>query len=345
MAGSATDRPFILWRRPFAANIECLFPDSADISETFIYGKAESGFILQPFASESSARPLRIKGLASTISKQEVEMLSVKPSSTNSGISTKREEHISAIATGIDRILVGEMKKVVLARKLVVDGMVNPAAVFQKAEEQYPSAFVYLLHLPEIGAWLGASPEGLLKINDETAQIDSLAGTQLAANGQRSRNWSEKEVEEQAIVTKYIDEQLSDAGISERTWHGPKDHLAGKLLHLQSQVKFNLQWEDERTQSLLERLHPTPAVCGAPRPEALKTIAELEDFDRELYAGYLGPVEQNGRTDLFVNLRCMKINAENVEIFAGGGITAASDPEAEWLETEHKCQTMLDLLR
>ena len=91
---------------------------------------------------------------------------------------------------------------------------------------------------------------------------------------------------------------------------------------------------------MLEMLHPTSAVCGMPKDEAMKFVLEIEDFPRELYSGYLGPVNFDGETHIFVNLRCAKITESEVSFYAGAGITEDSNPEKEYLETELKMQSL-----
>jgi len=95
---------------------------------------------------------------------------------------------------------------------------------------------------------------------------------------------------------------------------------------------------------LLEILHPTPAVCGYPKKETYKLILENEGYDRRYYSGFIGQLSLNGKTDLFVNLRCMQIMPEKLTFFAGGGLLSYSELEAEWEETEEKLQTMLSLI-
>jgi isochorismate synthase len=95
---------------------------------------------------------------------------------------------------------------------------------------------------------------------------------------------------------------------------------------------------------MLELLHPTSAVCGMPRQASLDFIKENEGFDRKLYSGYLGPVNLLGETNLFVNLRCMSLSQKQAVIYAGAGVTADSNPEKEWQETELKCETLLNIL-
>ena len=96
---------------------------------------------------------------------------------------------------------------------------------------------------------------------------------------------------------------------------------------------------------MVELLHPTSAVCGMPLEPAMKFLKSHEQHDRELYSGYLGPVNIDESTNLFVNLRCMRLYEQSVRAFVGAGVTESSIPEKEWEETEYKSQTMLDLIR
>ena len=83
---------------------------------------------------------------------------------------------------------------------------------------------------------------------------------------------------------------------------------------------------------------------GFPIREALKIICETENRERRYYAGYLGPVYGNGQFDLFVNLRSMELFRDRVELHVGGGLTALSDADSEWNETEIKSRTLLNLI-
>jgi isochorismate synthase len=95
---------------------------------------------------------------------------------------------------------------------------------------------------------------------------------------------------------------------------------------------------------MLELLHPTSAVCGMPKPAALQLIAQQELHQREFYSGFLGPVNINQESHLFVNLRTVKIQGNHATFFAGCGITGDSDPIKEWYETEMKCQTLMNVI-
>ncbi|MEA3463441.1 MAG: chorismate-binding protein, partial [Bacteroidota bacterium] len=90
--------------------------------------------------------------------------------------------------------------------------------------------------------------------------------------------------------------------------------------------------------------HPTPAVAGQPKEDAICFIKQLEPHDRDYYTGFLGPLQHRGATDLFVNLRCMKITPSFISLYVGGGITLESDPAEEWNETRLKAQSLLKIM-
>ena len=95
---------------------------------------------------------------------------------------------------------------------------------------------------------------------------------------------------------------------------------------------------------VLKLLHPTPAVCGLPKEEAYRFILANEGYDRSYYSGFIGWLDPNGTTDLYVNLRCMNISPTTFTLYAGGGLLAASRLEDEWQETEDKLDTMRRLI-
>lgn len=240
----------------------------------------------------------------------------------------------------------GFFKKVVVARKKEV-ALANSFSIEQtlhKMQEDYPNAFISYVYSPELGSWLGASPEILLEIKDKQYfKTISLAGTQ-AANGQNPKEavWTQKEIEEQALVTRYIIDCLKKIRLREYEDRGPRTVKAANLFHLQTDFEVDMEATNfpELGNVMLELLHPTSAVCGMPKEEALAFIKQHEQFDRKLYSGYLGPVNIENKTHLAVNLRCAEIHSDKAILYAGVGITEDSNPEKEWLETEMKLKTM-----
>lgn len=213
-------------------------------------------------------------------------------------------------------------------------------SLFQVAVKRYPNAYVYLFATDE-EVWVGASPEKLGSWNGNSFETVSLAGTRLA-NSNPKKRWGEKEKQEQQLVTQYIAQTiLNYTGIAPEVAL-PQTICAGKLEHLKTRISLNTSLSQKKKLHLIEALHPTPAVCGVPLKKALKTVTNTELYNRELYTGYLA-LFQSKKMEAFVNLRCLKLTDSGITFYVGGGITASSDPEAEWNETVNKSHTMLNL--
>ena len=119
----------------------------------------------------------------------------------------------------------------------------------------------------------------------------------------------------------------------------PETIGAGEVVHLRSRIEADLG--DGALSDVVLALHPTPAVCGTPREAAREFIRDHEAHDRGCYAGFWGPWYPDGRTELYVNIRCLRHAGDRGVIFTGAGITSGSDPQKEWEETEQKAQTWL----
>lgn len=148
------------------------------------------------------------------------------------------------------------------------------------------------------------------------------------------------------MVSRYIVNCFKTIRLRDFSEKGPKTIKAGSLLHLITEFEVDNKKTavEALPQTLLELLHPTSAVCGMPLKEAQEFIKSEEKYDREYYTGFLGPINFDDSTNLFVNLRCGKIYDGKIRLFAGAGITEDSDPQKEWIETEMKCQTILNKL-
>jgi isochorismate synthase len=214
---------------------------------------------------------------------------------------------------------------------------------------RYPTAFVSLVAIPGIGTWLGASPEVLLTLDDQVLTTMALAGTQRRPEDRplSAVQWGNKERAEQEMVSDYVRDFFGRAGTTNLEEEGPRTVAAANVVHLQTLFRVQLP-EHERlalANRVLDELHPTSAVCGMPKHQALHFILNHEGYDRRFYSGFLGPVHMDGSSSLFVNLRCMELDEGFANLYVGGGITADSDPASEWRETEMKAETMLSVLR
>jgi isochorismate synthase len=159
--------------------------------------------------------------------------------------------------------------------------------------------------------------------------------------------WGAKEIEEQALVSDYIRYFLQRTQPDHFSEVGPHTVSAGQIVHLQTKFKVKLAEPhlSQLANQILHELHPTSAVCGMPKKEALSFILEKENYERAFYSGFLGPVHLNQQSHLFVNLRCMQLKQHSAILYVGGGITKDSAPQAEWTETVLKSRTLLNVLQ
>ncbi len=340
----------------------------------------EPGFILAPFEHSPGTKKWFIKGdiiLKEANGTPELFYLSSKPGTQDSEqliygenrlmptakkaahyvkkpnieTTTSRREYLRMVREAIQSIDQGRFQKVVPARqiKIALPETFEPLRLFDKLCAEYPNTFVYLVTTPEAGTWIGASPEILLKIDkDSIFRTTALAGTQPYIDHVQLTEvaWTQKDIEEQAMVSRYIINCFKQIRLREFDEIGPKTIKAGNLIHLKTNYIVDMKKVNfPRLGSvLLKLLHPTSAVCGLPEAPAMRFIKDLEPFDRSFFSGYLGPVNISNETHIYVNIRCMNLLDQNALLFAGAGVTIDSKPEKEWLETEIKLQTLLDLI-
>lgn len=235
------------------------------------------------------------------------------------------------------------LQKMVLARCADVPHHgVHPVNLFIQACQTHPEAFVALFSAPECGTWLLATPEVLLARHDGRWHTMALAGTMPHDTASPQPVWSDKNVNEQAHVSRYIGqclEQYSD----DVQQQGPYTTRAGNLVHLRTDFSFILN-ADATLGQVIDALHPTPAVCGVPKLDSLRFIIENEALDRSYYSGFSGPVNLLDDTAMFVSLRCMRLFDDRYRLYAGGGILPQSVELMEWRETAAKMQAMLSLI-
>lgn len=250
------------------------------------------------------------------------------------------KEYEACFRLFMEKLGEGVFDKLVLSRNQTVERTpgFSPVGAFRAACVRYKHSYVYLCYTPHTGLWLGSTPEILLSGERNEWHTVALAGTLPLQNGGLPHAWSEKNRKEQEYVSAYIRKQLHSLGIHSAE-EGPYPVYAGALSHLKTDFRFSLH-DRIRPGDLLALLHPTPAVCGLPKERAHAFILENEGYDRSYYSGFIGWMDPRGRTDLYVNLRCMHIEEENLVLYAGGGLIASSELNDEWMETEKKMQTM-----
>ena len=231
------------------------------------------------------------------------------------------------------QLAAGIFRKIVLARcaEEMSEELADPMTLFHRACELYPRMFISLVSTSKSGTWLIATPEILLEGKAHDWHTIALAGTMrlegdsLMGEGEKV-TWATKDIQEQRIVTTYIAECLEQF-TGDFHEEGPRTVRAANLVHL-------------HLGDLLHALHPTPAVCGLPKRDTFNFIIHNEHTPRRYYSGFMGMLDPDGGTHLYVSLRCMNIDGNKYHLYAGGGLLTDSTVSQEWLETEAKLETM-----
>jgi isochorismate synthase len=252
------------------------------------------------------------------------------------------------VEKGINAIQNNQFDKVVLSRKeiLKIDDF-DFEKSFNKLIFNYQNTFKYCFYHPKIGFWMGATPEQFLQSSENTIKTVSFAGTQPYSQTEEYI-WAEKEKQEQQFVTDFVLNNLKKYS-TEISFSEPYTFRAGSIVHIKTDIEATINIKND-FRNIIEKLHPTPAVCGLPKAEAMQFIIANEDYNRTFYTGFLGELNidfatfRNDKSDLFVNLRCMNIENNSANIYVGCGITKDSIPENEFVETVNKSKTMKKIL-
>ena len=201
-------------------------------------------------------------------------------------------------------------------------------------------------------ALVGASPELLVSRRGDRVRSTPLAGTAPRAGdldedlaNAEALAASSKNREEHAIVVEAVADVLGSFCDELSFDAEPVLEPTANVWHLATRFDGTLRDPSTSVLDLVAELHPTPAVCGTPRTDALATISALEGFDRGAYAGPVGWVDASGDGDWAIALRCARIGDDRATLYAGAGIVAGSDPASEIDETDRKFRAFLDSLR
>ena len=253
----------------------------------------------------------------------------------------------NAVQLAVSAIAAGEVEKVVLARDInaKIDASFDLRPVLKSLAEKYLTCWVY-----SVDGMFGASPELLVRVAHGQVSARVLAGTAgrgtdpaIDAAISAALATSEKNTTEHAFAVDSLVNSLAPFCIHVDADPKPFSLALPNLWHLASDVHGVLR-NDASVLDLAAALHPTAAVAGTPRLEAQRLLAKLEGFDRGRYAGPVGWIGADGDGEWAIALRGAQIEGDSIRAFAGGGIVAGSEPEAELAETELKFQPMRDAL-
>ena len=282
------------------------------------------------------------------------ELPTMSPSGEPPGVArtrwvTPREEWLDQVRRAVERLASGDLLKVVLATALRVELNAPPSApaALERLRRSYPDCYRFLIQ-PGETAFFGPPPERLVAVDGRSVRTEALAGS--AERGETPEADAElahelatdpKTTREQRLVTETIRDQLAAFGTVE-TGERSVRKLA-TIQHLETPIEAELDG-DHHVLELVEALHPTPAVGGLPLEAVLATIRETESFDRGWYASPVGWFDAEGDGEFVVGIRSGVTDGETATLFAGNGIVASSDPEAEWAELQPKVRPLLDEL-
>ena len=258
----------------------------------------------------------------------------------------------SAVTRATELIREGAFEKIVLARAFDWrrPEPFNAYGSLHRLRRANPPCHTFLVDEPE-GALIGSTPETLLSLFDSAIRTESVAGTTRRgesasedASLAEALLSSEKDLREHSAVTASILRRLRMVGVLAATSQSPELLRLGNVMHLRTPIEGTMP-ADRTFLEIAGELHPTPAVGGKPRDLALPFIPGFVPHQRGLYTGAVGWVGLNGNTGkLFVALRCARLHNHEARAFAGAGIVAGSNPQAEAAETEMKLRTILEAL-
>ena len=250
-----------------------------------------------------------------------------------------------AVAEATARIRHGDAQKVVLARavEITTDRPLAPSAVLDQLRRSYPAS-----HLFSVEGFLGATPELLVARAGDRVMAHPMAGTAprsgdpsadarlaaslLASSNTRAEHRHTIDMVHDTLLPwcSYLDEEAEPSVVA-----------MANVQHLGTRLEGRLSSPAASVLELVAALHPTPAVGGTPRTEALALISELEQLDRGRYAGPVGWVDAAGNGTWAVGIRSAEIRGTTARLFAGVGVVADSDPASELAETRAKLQALL----
>lgn len=265
---------------------------------------------------------------------------------------TEVGDYRAAVAGGLAAIGAGVVKKIVLARAqdMRAAATLHPLRLLNGLRERFPECYSFSVANGRGHSFIGASPERLVRVSKGVLETEALAGSArrgLGASEDAALGaallGSEKDLREHRHVLDSIIRRLEPLGLAPRFPSAPVLRKLANVQHLHTPVTAPMP-EGVHLLDAVAHLHPTPAVGGSPRHEAVARIRALEGFPRGLYAGAVGWLNARGGGEFLVGIRSALIEGNTARVYAGAGIVAGSDPEREYAETELKFRAMCEAL-
>ncbi|WP_028662546.1 isochorismate synthase, partial [Saccharomonospora iraqiensis] len=258
--------------------------------------------------------------------------------------------HVDAVAEAVAALDARNLRKVVLARALDLEFAepVPAEAILHNLVLDNERGYTFAAALPGSRTLVGSSPELLLSRRGDRVVSHPHAGSAPRAadpatdraNG-RALLASAKDHVEHAVLAEAVVEALRPYCRRLDVPDRPRLVSTPTMWHLGTTITGELTDRDVTALHLAAALHPTPAICGTPTDSARRLVTELEEFDRDYYAGTTGWTDADGDGEWAVSIRCAEADGRSLRLYAGGGIVPESDPKAELEETSAKFATLL----
>ena len=252
--------------------------------------------------------------------------------------------YTSALQRGLELVNGGELHKLVLAvrHSVSLTSPLDPLLLLKRLRHQQAGSCRFLWQRNRQDSFFGASPERLLSLRNGQLRCDALAGTAGRNDHATSLLNSDKDRREHELVVQAITEHLSAQGLKPRRPRSPQLARHGQLIHLHTPITTAAPGQSPL--ALAGVLHPTPAVAGLPRREAMSWLRSLEPFDRDGYAAPIGWIDSAGDAELRVAIRCGHARGSQLDLTAGAGLVRGSVAERELQEVGLKLTVLADQL-
>ncbi|NEO32748.1 MAG: isochorismate synthase [Symploca sp. SIO3C6] len=262
------------------------------------------------------------------------------------------EDFKIAVNSALKSIRAQDFHKLVLAHS--IDVKLPPSfqltSCLHHLRQRYAACCTFSLSNGDGTAFIGATPERLLRIQECQLTTDALAGSTPRGKTAVADNYlsqellnNPKELHEHRVVLEFITHKLTSIGLTPLFSSEPRLLQLSNIQHLWTPIHAKISPEIPALE-LVESLHPTPAMAGIPREVACQQIRRYESFERNLYAAPLGWVDYQGNSEFVVGIRCALVREYWATLYAGAGIVAGSEPAKEAAEILLKFQVLLGAL-
>ena len=273
------------------------------------------------------------------ISKNSFDYLTMNHFLNSLELSNKKLKQL--INKGIQLVEEGVLEKIVLASRVKIEfkNELDLIQILKKLKNNKPNTCRYVWRRNNKDIIFGASPEKLFSFSKPNLILEAIAGTVSSDLNPNLLLKSSKDLKEHNYVIEHIIKCLKILNIDNYKKSSLKVTSFGDISHLQTLVFSKM--EKICPFEMLRILHPSPAVCGSPKKEAMEWINTLESFPRENYASPIGWVDSKGNSEFRVAIRGARYIDQNLEFTAGAGIIKGSILDKEIDEIQIKFKSLV----